>query len=258
MIDGFMTGLLMVSGTVGAALLGLLLVRRLVPLDFLQMHHEVGGYIIGVMGTIYAVILAFVVFTVWNQYQMTEAAVMAEANGVGDLSRMNKRLPDPLQTQVRGALVNYVQAVIHSEWAALGRQSESQEAWSALQKLWEIYRGADPPRDERAEIFYSESLRQMNNLSDSRRTRLFANHGKVPTLMWVLLWLEGAIILGFTYFFGVRSIRSQCLMTVALALVVSLNLFLIQELDQPFSGLAQISAAPLEQELARIKSAQTE
>ena len=66
MIDGFMTGLLMVSGTVGAALLGLLLVRRLVPLDFLQMHHEVGGYIIGVMGTIYAVILAFVVFSVWN------------------------------------------------------------------------------------------------------------------------------------------------------------------------------------------------
>jgi hypothetical protein len=47
-------------------------------------------------------------------------------------------------------------------------------------------------------------------------------------------------------------------MTIALALVVSLNLFLIQELDQPFSGLAQISAAPLEQELARIKSAQTE
>jgi len=167
-------------------------------------------------------------------------------------------LPEPLQTQLRSALVIYVEAVIHSEWAATGRQSESQQAWSALQKLWEIYRGADPPRDERAKIFYSESLRQMNNLSDSRRTRLFANHGKVPTLMWVLLWLEGAIILGFTYFFGVRSIRSQCLMTIALALVVSLNLFLIQELDQPFSGLAQISAAPLEQELARIKSAQTE
>jgi hypothetical protein len=258
MITGFMTGLLMVGGTVGAAILGLLLVRRLVPLDLLQMHHEVGGYIIAVIGTIYAVILAFVVFTVWNQYQITKGAVVAEANGVGDLSRMTKRLPEPLQTQLRSALVIYVEAVIHSEWAAMGRQSESQQAWSALQKLWEIYRGADPPRDERAKIFYSESLRQMNNLSDGRRTRLFASQGQVPTLMWVLLWLEGAIILGFTYFFGVRSIRSQCLMTIALALVVSLNLFLIQELDQPFSGLAQISAAPLEQELARIKSAQTE
>jgi hypothetical protein len=140
----------------------------------------------------------------------------------------------------------------------MGRQSESQEAWSALQKLWEIYRRADPPRDKLGEIFYSESLRQMNNLSDGRRSRVFGSHRKVPTLMWVLLWLEGAIILAFTYFFGVRSVRSQCLMTIAFALVVSLNLFLIQQLDQPFDGLARISAAPLEEELARIMSAQTE
>lgn len=258
MISGFITGLLMVAGTVGVAILGLLFVRRLVPLDRLQMHHEVGGYIINVMGTVYAVILAFVVFVVWNQYQIANSAVVAEANGLGDLSRMTRRLPEPLQTQFRGALVNYTKAVISSEWPAMGRQSESQEAWSALQKLWEIYRSADIPGDERTQIFYSASLQQMNNLSDGRRTRLFASHGKVPTLMWVLLWLEGAIILGFTYFFGVRSIRSQCLMTIAFALVVSLNLFLILELDRPFSGLAQISPTPLEQELARITSGQTE
>jgi hypothetical protein len=258
MISGFITGLVMVASTVGVAILGLLLVRRLVPLDLLQMHHEVGGYIIGVMGTIYAVILAFVVFVVWNQYQMAKSAVVAEANGLGDLSRMTRRLPEPLQTQLRGALVKYLEAVIHSEWPAMGRRSESQEAWSALQKLWEIYSSADIRRDERTQIFYSESLQQLNKLSDGRRTRLFSSHGKVPTLMWVLLWLEGSIILGFTYFFGVRSIRSQCLMTIAFALVVSLNLFLILELDRPFSGLAQISSTPLEQELARITFGQTE
>jgi hypothetical protein len=127
-----------------------------------------------------------------------------------------------------------------------------------MQKIWEIYRRADIPRDEHVQIFYSQSLQQMNNLSNSRRARLFASNWKVPTLIWVLLWLEGAIILGFTYFFGVRSIRSQCLMTIAFALIVSLNLFLILELDRPFSGLAQISPMPLEQELVRIRSAQTE
>jgi hypothetical protein len=258
MISDFITGLLMVVGTVVVAILGLLLVRRLVPLDFLQMHHEVGGYMIGVMGTVYAVILAFIVFFVWNQYQIAAAAVVAEANGVGDLSRMIKRLPEPLQSQLRGALVNYLQVVIHSEWPAMGSQNESQEAWSAMEKIWEIYRRANIPRDEHVQIFYSQSLQQMNNLSNSRRARLFASHGKVPTLIWVLLWLEGAIILGFTYFFGVRSIRSQCLMTIAFALIVSLNLFLILELDRPFGGLAQISPMPLEQELVRIRSAQTE
>ena len=85
MLASFTTALLTVAGTVGLAILGLLLVRRLVPLDLLQMHHEVGGYIIGVMGTIYAVILAFVVFAVWDQYQIASVAVVAEANSLGDL-----------------------------------------------------------------------------------------------------------------------------------------------------------------------------
>jgi hypothetical protein len=258
MLASFTTALLMVAGTVGVAILGLLLVRRLVPLDLLQMHHEVGGYIIGVMGTIYAVILAFVVFAVWNQYQIASTAVVAEANSLGDLSRMTKKLPDPLQSQFRGALVNYLKAVIHNEWPAMGSQNDSPEAWSAMQRLWDIYRHADMPRYELGQAFYSQSLQQMNNLSDSRRTRLFASRGKVPTLMWVLLWLEGAIILGFTYFFGIRSIRSQCIMTIAFALVVSLNLLLISELDQPFNGFAQIAPTPLEEELARITSGQTE
>lgn len=258
MIAGFITGLLMVLGTVGLAILGLLLVRRLVPLNLLEMHHEVGGYIIGVMGTIYAVILAFAVFAVWNQYLIAKAAVVAEANNLGDLSRMTKGFPEPLQTQLRGALVNYLEAVLQHEWPAMSRQNESQEAWSALQKLWDIYRRADVSRDEHGQIFYAQSLQQMSNLSDSRRTRLFASRGKVPTVMWVMLWLEGAIILGFTYFFGVRSIRSQCLMTIAFALVVSLNLFLILELDRPFNGLAQVPPTALEQELARITSARTE
>src|SRR5437867_13053061 len=152
MISGFITGLLMVASTVGVALLGLRLVSRLMPLDLPQMRHVVGGCIIGVMGTIYAVILAFVVFVVWNQSQMANAAVVAEANSLGDLSRMTRRLPEPLQTQLRGALVNYLEAVIHSEWPAMGRQSESQEAWSAMRQLWEIYRSADIPRDERANM----------------------------------------------------------------------------------------------------------
>ena len=178
MISDFITGLLMVVGTVGVAILGLLLVRRLVPFDFLQMHHEVGGYMIGVMGTVYAVILAFIVFFVWNQYQIAAAAVVAEANGVGDLSRMIKRLPEPLQSQLRGALVNYLQVVIHSEWPAMGSQNESQEAWSAMEKIWEIYRRADIPRDEHVQIFYSQSLQQMNNLSNSRRARLLPATGK--------------------------------------------------------------------------------
>ncbi len=59
--------------------------------------------------------------------------------------------------------------------------------------------------------------------------------------------------LAFTYFFGVKSIRSQALMTAGLASVLSFVLFLIVALDNPFHGSVHVSPDPLRQALILIE-----
>ena len=74
------------------ALAGAYLVRRIVGVERLKGHHEVAGFIIGIVGTIYAVFLAFMVVVEWDNYQQASTLVTTEANLLGDVSRMAEGL----------------------------------------------------------------------------------------------------------------------------------------------------------------------
>src|SRR5947209_14224855 len=58
------------SVVVAAALAtaGLLLVRRNVALSTLELHNDVAGFIIAVIGVLYSVVLGFLVVFVWEQF----------------------------------------------------------------------------------------------------------------------------------------------------------------------------------------------
>jgi ABC-type branched-subunit amino acid transport system permease subunit len=91
---------------------------------------------------------------------------------------------------------------------------------------------------------YMESLRRLNNLAEYRRLRIFAGNDTVPPMIWLILLVGGLITVLYTYFFGVRNIRAQCIMTAALTIMISLILFLIYVLDHPFTGSGRVSAKP--------------
>ena len=76
----------------------------------------------------------------------------------------------------------------------------------------------------------------------------------MPALIRILLWGGGLIVLAFTYFFGVKSVRSQALMTAALAGEIAFILFLIIALDNPFHGSLRVSPEPLQLILERIQA----
>ena len=59
---------------VALSLAGLALVRRTVPASRLEANTDVAGYVYAVVGVIYAVILAFIVIAVWEDYRDAEAA----------------------------------------------------------------------------------------------------------------------------------------------------------------------------------------
>jgi len=75
------------------ALAGLLLVRFVASAAWLHANNEVAGNYLQTLGTIYAVLLAFVVFVVWQQHNETRCAVVKEANELADFRRTVQALP---------------------------------------------------------------------------------------------------------------------------------------------------------------------
>lgn len=246
-------GFVIVGASVLVAHLGLHLVRRRVPLPILETQHEVAGFIIGVLGAIYAVLLAFVVVVVWGQFGDAKTTVEREANQLNDLSRMAQGFSAPVQQRLLVGQKDYAKSVIDDEWDAMSRGEASQKTQVAIDNLWQIYREVDP-QTNRENALYAESLDRLNEMSDSRRLRIHASADDIPAVIQVLLWGGGLIMIAFTYFFGVKSIRSQALMTAALAGEIAFILFLIVALDNPFHGYVRLPPEQIQQVMDRIQA----
>lgn len=220
---------------VGLAIGGLLLVRRSVALSTLERHNDVAGFIIAVIGVLYAVLLAFVVVISWQNFDNASQLATSEAELVTGLYRDASAF-QPQTAVIRRDLKTYAHSVVDDEFPAMSRhQREDRRADSALDTVWNDYR-AFTPQNQTQEAFYADSIKRLNDLQGHREDRVEAAGSTLPGQLWWVLLAGGVITIGFTYFFGVRSLGAQTLMVSALAGMISLTLFLILSLDLPFSG----------------------
>jgi len=248
-----LTGVLIIGVSVLLSVGGLLWVRRTVSLAFLKTHHEVGGFFIGLLGVIYAILLGFVVLVVWEEFEDAKNTVAREANQLGDIFQMSRGFPTPIQQRVRQAIQTYAQLVIDDEWRTMLQGMASPRVHEAMNSLWHAYMDIEP-NTARENALYSQTLDRLNALSENRRLRLHASHDAVPTLMWGLLWAGGIITVLFTYFFGVQNLRSQVLMTAALTTLIAFVLFLIAAIDHPFAGEIRVTPEPFMQILESMQT----
>src|SRR6201993_2389625 len=86
-IDSAWLGVIVVTFAVGTSLLGLVIVRKAVKVEGLKPQHDVAGFIIAVVGVIYAVLLAFMVVLQWETYSGASDNASAEAISLGNLYR---------------------------------------------------------------------------------------------------------------------------------------------------------------------------
>ena len=81
------------------AVLGLVVVQRLVPSALRQEHNDVAGFIYAVVGVTYAVLLAFVVVAVWEEYERAKDTVETEANELAGNYFLADRIADEADRQ---------------------------------------------------------------------------------------------------------------------------------------------------------------
>jgi hypothetical protein len=226
--------------TVLVSLAGLALVRRVLSPQQLAGHTDVAGYIYAVVGVLYAVILAQVVVAAWGEYEDARTAASNEANAVLNLQRLSREWPEPDSEAVRSALLAYAQHVVTVEWHELA-EGDIMAAInpSPTDQLWSIYDqiGTSPAGDTST---FDASLDQLDALDEARRTRFLLATFGLPQVMSATLLIGGVITVGFSYFFAVDNRWVHALLTGSLAVMVSLLLLLIVQLETPFEGIDAI------------------
>jgi hypothetical protein len=232
--------------------IGLMLgTRALYGVSRLSENNEVAGFKYAVVGVFYAVLLAFVVIAVWEEYRNTEAAVRDEAKAAVDLHRVTFGLPVESGAEIRQRLISYTDHVRKFEWPAMATGGSSDDAGRDLDQLGTAIFGVQT-EDIKELALYQHALRLLTVIADNRSERLDSANGSVPRLLWFVLILGGMITLGYPAFFGATNVWAQTLMTATLAALVALSLLLALALDYPFAGDEKISVQPFDQALAHM------
>ncbi|MGH6736157.1 MAG: DUF4239 domain-containing protein [Methyloceanibacter sp.] len=226
----------------------MLLTRYAYGVSRLSLNNEVAGFKFAVVGVFYAVMLAFVVIAVWEDYRDTEAAVRSEATAGADLYRVTFALPEDGGADIRGHLTSYVKDVIKDEWPSMAVGKASETVTRHLNKLSAAI-FAVQPADQKQVSLYEQALDLLTVMSDTRAKRLDSAAGSVPAIMWFVLIVGGLITLGYPAFFASSNVIAQILMTASLAALVALSLLLGLAFDYPFTGDPHISPAPFEEAL---------
>lgn len=225
---------------------GLLTVNRFISRQRLKLHNDVAGFIFAALGTTYAVLIAFILVIVWQEFDKTTGYAEQEANCVVDLYKDCEVFPEPLKSEIRANLKDYVKVVIDEEWGMIGKGQVCTHAWDIVNNLWTLYCGYNPGT-AREQIYLKESLNKLNNFLELRRLRYLESRASLHPFLWFVLIFGGMIMVVFTFFFGTENLKAHIVMAAILSIIISLILLAILAFDYPFTGGVTVSTDSFKQ-----------
>ena len=228
------------AGLAGACLAGL--VRRLVRLEVLRHHHDVGTAVFLQLGVVFAVLLAFVFSEVWGEYNAAGMSIDQEASSLNGVIMLSHSLPPQSRQRIGALLATYVDDVVMREFPDMRQRRFSDAAEDAFQALWSGVVGLPQQGDGGQVVTRMDQL--MSLAHQSRDMRIYEMSKSVPILLWALLLVFAGVLIGFLLFGAVEYVVSQMLFTGVFAACLVFILLLVQLLDFPFEGALRLHDGP--------------
>ena len=192
------------------------------------------------LGSIYAVMFAFVIFVIWDQFTDVENIAMRECGSLDDLLRFSRYLNADASHAIRRALVDYAQRVVRSEWPSLGerrRDPQTEKAFTLLVNTVIRSVPANPAEDQmRARLI--DIVRRAGEHRDDRIAKSLTQIP--PTLVRLVNGMALALLLlVFVYPFHSGPIGFSCFVLLA-GVLFGANVVMM-DMDNPFKGLYNVS-----------------
>jgi Protein of unknown function (DUF4239) len=213
-----------------------------------------GRGMIQVVGTSFAVLLAFVILAAYQTYSGAKAAAGSEATAVLDMARTAALFPAPQRDQLRGDLVCYGRAVIGEEWPAMrhARSSPVVDQWiDSYRTLFAVL----DLHTTREQLALQELLTLATTRTAGRQQRLNDDTPAIPTPLWLALIFGGfvAIALQISVVDPRERLRVLCPMIGGVAGVVAAGLLVVYFLDHPYqSTIGGIQPSAMRQTLTMV------
>lgn len=236
----------------GAALLGMFIGGVLPEHHLSQDTKDVVKLGTALIATMAALVLSLLISSAKSSFDLMSSELVQNAARAISLDRAlanygpeTKEIRD-LMKRIFAARIELVFSGDHSRLAKLDTPGQGDGTEGILAKLWAL-----SPQNDAQRGFRSQALEIAGEMSLTRWLLLLQKDEPIPMVLVVVLvsWL--AIIFAT---FGLFAPRNATVVTVLFvcALSVAGAILLILEMNSPFTGLMQLSGAPMRDALARM------
>jgi len=235
--------LLSVLGSVGLVVLVRVLQRNRM---LVRGTTDVEGFYITVLGALYAILVAFMIFVVWTRFYESRQLVELEADVVGDVYRLSAGLPEPYRGRIQESSLEYARTMIRYEWQDMSEGRFPRRGQEIVDRIWGLINSMGP-EIVRDDVLRDHLFTSFDELAELRRLRLLESRTSLPGILYGILLFGGLLTVGFAAVFTVEEFWSHTLKAAVLTAIISFLLLSIWMLDHPFQGPVYVDAAPFEQ-----------
>jgi hypothetical protein len=226
-------GLLLVaaSATVALSCAGQRYIHRCFPgRDFLA-HNEVGTFV-GVIGSVYAVMLGFLTVVEWQHFAEARELVALESAAAADVWHTATGLPARKRTRVRADILRYASLMTGSEWPKMRAGSFDPEADFIVMDA--MMTSTFNPANAMQSNSQNATLQELNVLHDVRQRRLADNASGLSGFEWLVLAVGAVSVVCICWISGLQNASIHTFMTAMTTFVITSVLVLLFELQFPF------------------------
>ena len=210
------------------------------PAESRRQHNDLIGWQLSVVGTTYAVILGFMLYTVWINFEAADLNTDAEANALVNLYRLADGLPLQQGANLKQLARTYADAVVNQEWPEMARETMPERTRSIARQMWQTLTAAkgSSPNEITAE---DHALYELSGLAGYRRIRLVESAARLPGVLWFVLVVGGVVTIASSCMFGAANGVLHFIQVAAFTLLISLVLVAVADINRPFQGSVHVS-----------------
>jgi uncharacterized membrane protein len=253
----YVDGAIWVVGIAVAAALVTILVRKYSPKEG-RSGNEAIGTVYTIVGGLHAVVMAFVLISLFDAVGTVRDGSYAEANGLVAVYWAADALPDPARGQIQEQARTYARTVIDQEWPAMQEgNTVGRQGWTVLERIRTAIDGA-PAEGDWQQARKTEAASQLWNVYQARQSRLTAaGNSGVSSVVWIALVVGSILSIALPYLFDGPKLLTHMAIMASLAGTIALLMYAIFQLQNPFSGGAHVDPTAFTSILDRFTAART-
>jgi hypothetical protein len=235
----YVAGAVWVVGVAVVAAAVTVLVHRLTR-ESRSANDAVSGVFTIVAG-LQAVLLAFVLISLFDAVRSVEKGAQTEANGLVGVYWASDAFPAPARDEIHELSRSYATTVADREWPSMRESAPVADSGLGLLDRMRTAIDQAPADTSWQEERKSDAASQLWTVYQARQARLTAaSDAGVSTVVWLALVVGSIVTIALPYLFDVSRLATHMMIVGALAGTIALLMFAIYQLQNPFSGGALV------------------